>query len=328
METRSTADIVARPQSGDTLRGTLLGFHDHNPYCWLSCSECGTFRWVSKRNSPKLCLHCSNQHMRKLSTTTDVAHPKEGDIAYGRDIGMVSIHLYYKWLCCDVCGKWQWMQIRRTPRKSNTCRECLFPNHISKRPVFDMLQSPQIGDVIHGVHLGLSERSSLFRYAACVDCGRLSWVKTTRTNSPYRCYPCAVVKQWHGAVVVVDGENYPVYKTTDGYLMTRVFSNSMYRPMATQRGALLIHRLVMAAHQKRCLEVWEVVHHINSDRLDNRIENLELLSRPDHSVYNIMQYEIYQLRERVEKLQQKIKLDEWRISELEQVATKSVKKGG
>jgi hypothetical protein len=59
-----------------------------------------------------------------------------------------------------------------------------------------------------------------------------------------------------------------------------------FLPMARKDGYIAEHRLLVATELNRLLDSTEVVHHINSNPLDNRIENLMLFnSNSDHRRY-------------------------------------------
>ena len=61
-----------------------------------------------------------------------------------------------------------------------------------------------------------------------------------------------------------------------GYPAVLLPPDSPYLPMAARPGYVLEHRLIMAQSLGRCLTANETVHHINGDRTDTRLENLQL----------------------------------------------------
>lgn len=77
----------------------------------------------------------------------------------------------------------------------------------------------------------------------------------------------------------LQSKTYKQRLSKDGYL--RMYAAK--HQFAEGRKEMHVHDMVMEAHLGRRLLATECVHHINGDKLDNRLENLEVMPHADHS---------------------------------------------
>lgn len=88
--------------------------------------------------------------------------------------------------------------------------------------------------------------------------------------------------------------------TSHDYVTVRLDNDDPMRPMANSKGFCLEHRLLVARHLGRCLERWELVHHKNHIRSDNRIENLEIKTcQIEHNAETFGHVELMKMKRRI-----------------------------
>ncbi|MGH0406710.1 HNH endonuclease [Bacillus paranthracis] len=80
------------------------------------------------------------------------------------------------------------------------------------------------------------------------------------------------------------GEKNPLFKggrriNSRGYVL--VYHPE--HPNCDQDGYVMEHRYIMSLHLGRPLEAWEVVHHKDHNKQNNKISNLEVMSLADHT---------------------------------------------
>lgn len=90
-----------------------------------------------------------------------------------------------------------------------------------------------------------------------------------------------------------------------GYIHRRIFpDNPFYSMVNNSWGYVAEHRFVMAQHLGRCLKATEIVHHLNGIRIDNRLCNLGLVTRNNHSHHTLQKQLQARLRDLEAELSQ------------------------
>ena len=152
------------------------------------------------------------------------------------------------------------------------------------------LEDYQLGRVVSGPEI---ERNGRHVKDACPICGKVRFVRLRYKG--WLCGSCATTKSHKDNPRIGRQENHYNWKgginlNGRGYIVEYVNQANPFYPMASNTGQkrfggyILQHRLVMARHLGRCLESYEIVHYINGNKTDNRIENLNMITRGAHRV--------------------------------------------
>lgn len=176
----------------------------------------------------------------------------------------------------------------------------------------------KIGEIKQGNELGKSYRNA-FVWLACVDCGKERWVRLEEgTPRHTRCHNCNQAKLGKGRMA----QHHHLWKggrskTSQGYVLIRLYPDDFFYPMAQKKGYVLEHRLIVAKALGRCLQGWEIVHHKHTkypagsvdDKQDNRYpENLQIVSDLGHKQLTMLEEKIDKLLEKQDELMKELRL--------------------
>lgn len=150
---------------------------------------------------------------------------------------------------------------------------------------------PNIGDICGGSIIG-KKAGDKYIWASCSNCKKERWVVTYAKPFPTKCRGCSTLKEWGR-----------IHDTGDGYKQIKIPHNHLCYPMADKHGRVRVHRLIMAENLGRVLEPWELVHHKDGNKLNNSLDNLEILKSLEHFQFEALIREVKILRARIQELE-------------------------
>ncbi len=165
---------------------------------------------------------------------------------------------------------------------------------------------PQIGEIRKGKEIGKRPYET-YVWSACIDCGKERWSKVRQGEIQYqRCVPCGqrTPESRQKKSLAFKREKSHFWKGgrsshSAGYILILLEKDDFFYSMAESNGYVLEHRLVIAKSLGRCLHPWEVVHHKNGNKTDNRKGNLALTTSPHHSQITILEATVNDLKEQL-----------------------------
>jgi hypothetical protein len=256
--------------------------------------------------------------------------PETGEVKRGREIGQLKQkNRAFMWQICGKCGDGRWIQVvggkPRTDVKSDLCEKCnikmmsqLYNPRVRNASEPVITTKPFLGEIRTSKQLGMiigksgrRNRNRKFIYFSCNHCNKKAWIAypNEKTAENYYCKSCSRLPDFNRRHII---------KT--GYVIVRVAKDDFFAPMLNKGKYIVEHRLVMARHLGRLLQPFELVHHKNGIKDDNRIENLELTgSIGEHSKDHTKGYKDGYLKGFNDGKDTRIKQLTTRIKELETI---------
>ena len=178
------------------------------------------------------------------------------------------------------------------------------------------------GTIVRARELGKNGYDK-YIWANCTQCEMPRWVVIRRGEPFYEsCKKCGDVRKGIKRRIKFQGKGNPNWKDTfryqrpgGGYVEIILNPDDFFFPMTNKKRHVNEHRLVMAKHLGRNLHSWEVVHHINRIKDDNRIENLQLVNDLGHKQLTLLERKIDTQAETIDGLRKENRLLRWQLKE-------------